>query len=111
MATLIILEALINWLGRGKRQNLADSVTSISFGLVMTMMGLLSKGACISLYSWVHTHYRVVDLPWDSVWTWVLTAVLVDLGYYWIWNGDFKRTASDMWQCLEKEYLLRFHRA
>jgi len=83
MATLIILEALINWLGRGKRQNLADSVTSISFGLVMTMMGLLSKGACISLYSWVHTHYRVVDLPWDSVWTWVLTAVLVDLGYYW----------------------------
>merc|ERR1719158_2277320 len=83
MATLIILEALINWLGRGKRQNLADSVTSISFGLVMTMLGLLSKGACISLYSWVHTHYRVVDLPWDSVWTWVLTAVLVDLGYYW----------------------------
>merc|ERR1719383_708 len=83
MATLIILEALINWLGRGKRQNLADSVTSISFGLVMTMLGLLSKGACISLYSWVHTHYRVVDLPWDSVWTWVLTAVLLDLGYYW----------------------------
>merc|ERR1719357_1761367 len=83
MATLIILEALINWLGRGKRQNLADSVTSISFGLVMTMLGLLSKGACISLYSWVHTHYRVVDLPWNSVWTWVLTAVLVDLGYYW----------------------------
>lgn len=57
MATLIILEALINWLGRGKRQNIADSVTSISFGLVMTMMGLLSKTACLSLYTWVHTHY------------------------------------------------------
>ena len=26
---------------------------------------------------------RLVDLPWNSPWTWVLTAVLVDLGYYW----------------------------
>merc|ERR1712107_554216 len=29
------------------------------------------------------THYRLVDLPWNSPWTWILTAVLVDLGYYW----------------------------
>merc|ERR1719153_95175 len=83
MATLIILEALINWLGRGKRQNLADSVTSISFGLVMTMLGLLSKGACISVYTWIHQTYRLVSLPWNSPMTWVLTAVLLDLGYYW----------------------------
>merc|ERR1719495_1613419 len=113
MATLIILEALINWLGRGKRQNLADSVTSISFGLVMTMLGLLSKGACISLYSWVHTHYRVVDLPWDSVWTWVLTAVLVDLGYYWfhrasheigaLWAVHQVHHGSNRY-CLDKNY-------
>ena len=26
---------------------------------------------------------RLVDLPWNSPWTWILTAVLVDLGYYW----------------------------
>merc|ERR1712223_705675 len=39
--------------------------------------------ACLSTYAWVHTHYRLVDLPWNSPWTWVLTAVLVDLGYYW----------------------------
>ena len=42
MVTLIILEAVINiWLG--KRHNLADSVTSISCGLLMTMVGLLTK--------------------------------------------------------------------
>lgn len=81
--SLIILEALVNWLGRGKRHNIADSVTSISMGLAMTMVGMLSKAACLSIYAWVHTHYRIVDLPWDSTWTWVLTAVLVDLGYYW----------------------------
>ena len=27
--------------------------------------------------------FRVVDLAWDSPYTWLLTAVLVDLGYYW----------------------------
>ena len=27
--------------------------------------------------------FRLVDLPWNSPWTWILTAVLVDLGYYW----------------------------
>ena len=30
---------------------------------------------------------RLVDLPWNSPWTWVLTAVLVDLGYYW-WESS-----------------------
>ena len=37
----------------------------------------------IAVYSWVHEHYRVVDLAWDHVSTWILAAVLVDLGYYW----------------------------
>jgi len=83
MVTLIIIEALINWLGRGQRHNIADSVTSISCGLLMTMVGLFSKATCLSTYAWVHTHYRLVDLPWNSPWTWILTAVLVDLGYYW----------------------------
>ena len=83
MVTLILLEGLVNWLGRGKRSqppssiicyikkkiqnvhtfllarhNIADSVTSISCGLVMTMVGLFSKAACLNLYAWVHTHYR-----------------------------------------------------
>ena len=25
----------------------------------------------------------MVDLPWDSPYTWLLTALLVDCGYYW----------------------------
>merc|ERR1711971_1280274 len=67
------------------RHNIADSVTSISCGLLMTMVGLFSKAACLSTYAWVHTHYRLVDLPWNSPWTWIITAVLVDLGYYWFY--------------------------
>merc|ERR1711971_141947 len=78
------------------RHNIADSVTSISCGLLMTMVGLFSKAACLSTYAWVHTHYRLVDLPWNSPWTWIITAVLVDLGYYW-WvhmPGSYMRVPS-----------------
>ena len=82
MVTLIVLEAVINW-WMGKKHNVADSVTSISSGLIMTMVGMLTHGMMLSIYSYVHEHYRVMDLPWDSPVTWVITAVLVDLGYYW----------------------------
>jgi len=82
MTTLIILEAVINlWLG--KKHNIADSVLSISCGLAMTMIGWLTKGIILSIYVYIHEHYRLVDLPWDSVWTWVIAALLVDCGYYW----------------------------
>ena len=82
MVTLIVLEAVINW-WMGKKHNVADSVTSISSGLIMTMAGIMTHGMMLSIYSYVHEHYRVTDLPWDSAVTWVITAVLVDLGYYW----------------------------
>ena len=82
MVTLIVLEAVINW-WLGKKHNVADSVTSISSGLIMTMVGMLTHGMMLSIYSYVHEHYRIVDIPWDSPATWLVAAVLVDCGYYW----------------------------
>ena len=43
MTALILLEAAINQLWRGRAQNLADSVTSISSGLLMTAAGLSTR--------------------------------------------------------------------
>ena len=37
----------------------------------------------IAIYSWVYENYRIADLAWDSAITWILAALLVDLGYYW----------------------------
>ena len=38
------------------------SVTSISCGLLMTMVGLLTRGSMVSLYSWLHEHHRLVSI-------------------------------------------------
>jgi len=82
MAGLIAIEGVINHFMRGKKQNLADSVTNISSGLLMTLGGLLTRFAMISTYNYIHTHHHIMVLPWSSPLTWVVTAVLLDLGYY-----------------------------
>ena len=43
VTALIVLEAAINHFYRGRAQNLADSVTSISSGLLMTAAGLSTR--------------------------------------------------------------------
>ena len=83
MAVLIIVEGLVNHFIRGKEQNLADSVTSTVSGLLMTMAGMLTRLVMIQTYDKVHQEYSLISLPWESVITWLATAVLLDLGYYW----------------------------
>lgn len=80
---LIVLEGVINHYIRGREQNLADSVTSITSGLLMTMAGMLTRLFMIQTYDYIHQEYRLTSLAWDSPVTWLVTAVLLDLGYYW----------------------------
>jgi len=82
MFALVLVEALVNHFHRKREQNLADSLTSISFGLLMTLAGLSSKFMMINVYDTVHKNYQMVDLGWDSPLTWVTTAIFLDLGYY-----------------------------
>ena len=35
-------------------------------------------------YFYVYENLRIMDLAWDSLWTWFIAAVLTDLGYYWV---------------------------
>lgn len=44
---------------------------------------ILTMGVQISFYIYLHTHYRLIDLPWDNPSTWYLTLLGVDFAYYW----------------------------
>ena len=60
-----------------------SSVTSISSGLLMTLAGLVSRALMVHCYSSLHHQYRLTSLAWDLPSTWLLTALLLDCGYYW----------------------------
>ena len=42
------------------------------------------RGLILCTYGYIYEHHRLVDLPWDSVSTWVLAALGADFAYYWI---------------------------
>lgn len=58
-------------------------LSSVSAGLLMRTAHILMKNWEIHSYVWVHDHFRLVQLPWDSAWTWWACFLGVDLMYYW----------------------------
>ena len=34
-------------------------------------------------YEWVYEKFLVYELPWDSVWTYIVAFLFVDMAYYW----------------------------
>ena len=42
------------------------------------------KGLLMMAYFYIYNNWRIYELPWDSTFTWVVAALMVDLGYYWV---------------------------
>ena len=38
----------------------------------------------MAAYLYIYNNWRIYELPWDSAVTWVVAAILCDLGYYWV---------------------------
>lgn len=58
------------------------------------------RGCELSAYMHVWNHYRLVELPWDSAWTWWFTFLGVDFGYYWVhrFAHGTGRTLTHSWR-------------
>ena len=35
-------------------------------------------------YYYIYENWKIYELPWNSLFTWVVAALLTDLGYYWV---------------------------
>ncbi|KAM5204206.1 alkylglycerol monooxygenase isoform 3-T3 [Hipposideros larvatus] len=82
--SLILLELVISWIHKGKPSGrLDDALTSISAGVLSRLPSLFSRSIELTSYIYVWENYRFLSLPWDSPWTWYLTFLGVDFGYYW----------------------------
>jgi len=48
-----------------------------------SQLRLFGKGILHSTYLYIYDNYHIVDLPWDSPFTWYFTAVILDFCFYW----------------------------
>uniref|UniRef100_A0A914ULR5 Alkylglycerol monooxygenase n=1 Tax=Plectus sambesii TaxID=2011161 RepID=A0A914ULR5_9BILA len=80
---LMALEYLILWL-KNKEDGFAlnDTITSMNAGMLSQLLKFGGRTGTVCLYVKFYEHYRIVDLPWDSTWTWVLCFLTQDLAYY-----------------------------
>ncbi|KAJ3598677.1 hypothetical protein NHX12_002182, partial [Muraenolepis orangiensis] len=83
--SLILLEMVVGWMMTGASiVTASDGITSIMAGMVSLMPLLFVRSAELTAYMYVWDHCHLVELPWDSAWTWWLAFLAVDFGYYWV---------------------------
>lgn len=81
---LILLEFVINWAQKGRSSvRVSDGITCLSAGVLSRLPDALSRSVELTTYIYVWENHRLLELPWDSPWTWYLTFLGVDFGYYW----------------------------
>ncbi|OAD60435.1 Alkylglycerol monooxygenase [Eufriesea mexicana] len=84
---LIILEQII-LISKKKKFRLNDQVTSLSHWMFQETGRIFFRGAEYYAYIIIYERYRWWNLPWNSAWTWCVTAVGVDFCYYWVHRSN-----------------------
>ena len=80
---LIGLELLVDrWRGVSTYR-MADSINSLSAGVLSQVSGLLTKGLGLLTYGFAVQHLALFELSAQQTWVWVLAFVLYDFCYYW----------------------------
>ncbi|KAJ8288071.1 hypothetical protein COCON_G00007300 [Conger conger] len=82
---MLILELVLGWAKTGSLIiRINDGVTSVSAGFLSRIPLLFVRSLELSSYIYIWNNYRLLELPWDSPWTWWLVFLGVDLAYYWL---------------------------
>jgi len=80
---LIAVELLADrWRGM-RTYRLADTISSLSAGVLSTTTGLLTKGVGLITYALALKYLALVQLPEDSLWVWLCAFMFSDVCYYW----------------------------
>ncbi|KAF3839615.1 hypothetical protein F7725_018332 [Dissostichus mawsoni] len=82
---LMVLELVVGFLKTGAPViSLSDGLTSVSAGMISRIPLLFMRGCELTAYMFVWDRYRLLELPWDSAWTWWIAFLGVDFCFYWV---------------------------
>lgn len=86
---LIVLEQMILTAKYKKKSfRLNDQVTSFSHWIFQESGRIFFRGAEYYVYILIYDNYHLWNLPWNSIWTWYITALGVDFCYYWVHRSN-----------------------
>lgn len=80
-----VLMAVEWWIARRRGRQVyraADAVNNLHLGIGSMVVGVMSLGAMLALYTAVYVAFGLTSWPLDAWWAWVLAFVAQDLLYY-----------------------------
>jgi alkylglycerol monooxygenase len=92
---LIILEIIVDRSRRTRCYHLADSINSLSCGIVSTGVRVFFGFLGIVFYEWIYQHWAIVHLPAGNWAVWIFAFVSYDFCYY--WNHRLGHTVGLFW--------------
>lgn len=92
---LIVIEIIVDLLTRSRTYTLADSINSLSCGIVSTGNRVFFGFIGIFAYEWILKHLAPVQLPASHWATWIWAFVLYDFCYY--WNHRLGHVSNFFW--------------
>ncbi|KAI6240941.1 Fatty acid hydroxylase domain-containing protein [Aphelenchoides fujianensis] len=81
--TLIFLEFVVLKISQHEdRFALNDTITSFCAGMLSQCFKFGGRTIAIFLYLFIWNNFRILELPWESPWTWIFCLIFQDLLYY-----------------------------
>jgi len=80
---LIGIELVLSRLLARDSYRLNDSFSDLACGVLQQLLGVFLKTALFAGYAWLYASHRLLEIPLDAAWAWVLCFVGHDFLYYW----------------------------
>ncbi|XP_035218945.1 alkylglycerol monooxygenase-like [Stegodyphus dumicola] len=80
----VFLEQIIRFCQQKPLCRINESMSNVLHGFLMDLSKIPFKGAEVCVYAWIYKNYRLIELPWDSPWMWIVCWFLFDFGFYWM---------------------------
>nr|XP_042908281.1 alkylglycerol monooxygenase-like [Parasteatoda tepidariorum] len=80
----IILEWVIRFSQKKPAFRINETMSNVLHGYLMDLSKIPFKGVEVFVYAWVYNNYRLIELPWNSPWTWMLAWITTDFCFYWV---------------------------
>lgn len=71
------------WTRDQRRYRLTDAINDLSCGVLQQIFTVFAKTALFAGYLWIYQQWRLMEVPINRWWAWVICFIGVDFCYYW----------------------------